>query len=147
MSSPSRRWPTTATVLSFSTNRRDYSEWVCCRTIKQIGLKWLLSKESVRGKFSKVSHQPPQTNACKLPHARGCHGRRALTSRNAQHSTRAPLVRWCGILILQRSVLPGVKRQRYRYRGRTYLVHIKPSCGIIQQIRLCRKNVRDFYSA
>ena len=92
------------TVLSCSANNRS-----CCRTIMDInfGFTWLLSKCS-RNIFKGVTPNAAADKRRRLPHARGCCGRRALTSRNAQHSTRAPLICKYGILTIQRYVLPGV---------------------------------------
>ena len=52
-----------------------------------------------------------------LVHAAFLNGEGALTSRNAQHSTRARLLRWWeSIVVLQGSVLPGVNGiDRYQY--------------------------------
>ena len=83
----------------------------------------------------KVFQEHFQPNAAadkrrRLPHARGCCGRRTLTSRNSWHSTRAPLVGRHGILVFQRSVLPGVN-------GGTH----QTISGYVQQVsRLCHKN-------
>ena len=107
VSSPSRRWPTTAYSILFLHKQEILLRvGVYWRTIMDISFKWILSKwmwSFVKGVTQTAADKRPR-----LPHVRGWCGRRALTSRNAPHSTRAPLVRSCGILILQRSVLPSV---------------------------------------
>ena len=60
----------------------------------------------------------------------------AFAKRTALHASTLSLL--VGLVILQRSVLPGVNG--IGIHTEYYLGHIQPSRGVIQQIRLCHKN-------